>query len=246
MSSFPNIRIVLINTTHPGNIGAAARAMKTMCLDQLYLVNPQNYPSADATARSSSANDLLATARVCATLDEALADCVLVIGASARLRTLAWPQVDPRQCAEQLLQVSRQAPVALIFGRERSGLTNDELDRCHYLTHIPGNPDYNSLNLAAAVQVMGYEIMMGSIAGAQAQEENVVEQMDYASGEETEAFFVHLERVLIEIDFLNPEVPRHLMRRLRRLFSRARLDKNEVNILRGILTAVRNNRTRST
>ena len=244
MARFQNIRIVLINTTHAGNIGAVARAMKTMCLHQLYLVNPQNYPSADATARSSSANDLLASARVCATLDEAVADCVLVVGASARLRTLAWPQLDPRQCAEQVLRVSRQAPVALIFGRERSGLTNEELDRCHFLTHIPGNPEYNSLNLAAAVQVMSYEIMMGSLAAGAGGETLDADAMDYASSEETEAFFIHLEQVLIDIDFLNPDVPRHLMRRLRRLFGRARLDKNEVNILRGILTAVRNYRVR--
>lgn len=242
MPSFPNIRIVLIGTTHPGNIGATARAMKTMCLDQLYLVNPQRYPSAEATARASSANDLLARARVCTTLDEALGDCSLVIGASARLRAMTWPQLDPRQSAAQLLKESRHARVALIFGREHSGLTNEELDRCQYLVHIPGNPEYNSLNLAAAVQVMAYEIMMGSLASSQVDTETEGEDMDYASGEETEAFYSHLEETLVEIDFLDPENPRLLMRRLRRLYNRVRLDRNEVNILRGILTAARNRR----
>ena len=242
MPSFPNIRIVLIGTTHPGNIGAAARAMKTMCLDQLYLVNPQRYPNADATARASSANDLLACARVCTTLDEALGDCALVIGASARLRAMTWPQLDPRQSAAQLLKESRHAQVALIFGREHSGLTNEELDRCQYLMHIPGNPEYNSLNLAAAVQIMAYEIMMGSLATSHAEAGTEGEDMDYASGEETEAFYAHLEETLVEIDFLDPDNPRLLMRRLRRLFNRVRLDKNEVNILRGILTAARNRR----
>ena len=242
MSSFPGIRIVLIGTTHPGNIGAAARAMKTMCMDQLYLVNPQRYPSAEATARASSANDLLARARVCTTLDEALVDCSLVVGASARLRAMSWPQLDPRQCAELLLKESRQAQEALIFGREHSGLTNEELDRCQYLMHIPGNPDYNSLNLAAAVQVLAYEIMMCSLASSPVDVGEGIEVMDYASGEETEAFYAHLEETLVEIDFLDPGNPRLLMRRLRRLFNRVRLDKNEVNILRGILTAARNRR----
>ncbi len=242
MSSFPNIRIVLIGTTHPGNIGATARAMKTMCMDQLYLVNPQRYPSAEATARASSANDLLAHARVCDTLDEALGDCALVIGASARLRAMTWPQLDPRESAALLLRESRHAQVALIFGREHSGLSNEELDRCQYLMHIPGNPDYNSLNLAAAVQVLTYEIMMTSLASSQAEADSDGEIMDYASGEETEAFYSHLEETLVEIDFLDPANPRLLMRRLRRLFNRVRLDKNEVNILRGILTAARNRR----
>ena len=242
MPSFPNIRIVLIGTTHPGNIGAAARAMKTMCLDQLYLVNPQRYPSAEATSRASTANDLLARARVCATLDEALCDCSLVIGASARLRAMAWPQLDPRQSAALLLKESQHAHVALIFGREHSGLTNDELDRCQYLMHIPGNPEYNSLNLAAAVQVMAYEIMMSSQGSLPSDVGIDADDMDYASGAETEAFYAHLEETLVEIDFLDPENPRLLMRRLRRLFNRVRLDRNEVNILRGILTAARNRR----
>lgn len=240
MTNFANIRVVLIGTSHPGNVGATARAMKTMCLDQLYLVKPQRYPCAEATARASGANDLLDRARVCANLDDALADCGLVIGASARLRTLAWPQLDPRQAAEHIREASRQAPVAVLFGRENSGLTNEELERCHYLMHIPGNPEYNSLNLAAAVQVVAYEIMMAALAhDAAAPQTRVEEERDFASAAESEAFYAHLEQVLVEIGFLDPAQPRFLMRRLRRLFVRARLDKNEVNILRGILTAAR-------
>ncbi len=247
MPGFPNIRIVLIGTTHPGNIGAAARAMKTMCMDQLYLVNPQRYPCAEATARASSANDLLARACVCGTLDEALGDCSLVIGASARLRAMTWPQLDPRQSAQLLLKESRSAQVALIFGREHSGLSNEELDRCQYLMHIPGNPDYNSLNLGAAVQVMAYEIMMSSLAVSQTDAETEAEDLVvYASGVETESFYAHLEETLIEIDFLDADNPRRLMRRLRRLFNRVRLDRNEVNILRGILTAARNRKYTTT
>lgn len=242
MMNFANIRIVLIDTSHPGNIGATARAMKTMCMDHLYLVNPQRYPCAEATARASSANDLLARARVCTSLDAALQDCGLVIGASARMRSLSWPQLDPRQAAERLVEESRQAPVAVIFGRENSGLTNEELERCHYLMHIPGNPEYNSLNLAAAVQVVAYEIMMAALAHGDTPKSTGEERLEYASTTETEAFYAHLEQVLIEIGFLDPAKPRFLMRRLRRLFVRARLDKNEVNILRGILTAVRQSR----
>lgn len=245
MPSFPNIRIVLVGTTHPGNIGAAARAMKTMGMDQLYLVNPQRYPCAEATARASSANDLLARARVCATLDEALGDCSLVIGASARLRAMTWPQLDPRQSAALLLKESQHAHVALIFGREHSGLTNEELDRCQYLMHIPANPEYSSLNLAAAVQVATYEIMMESQAIKPTDAGSAAEDMNYASGEETEAFYIHLEETLVEIEFLDPTNPRQLMRRLRRLFNRVRLDRNEVNILRGILTAARNRKRTS-
>ena len=157
------IRIVLIGTTHPGNIGAVARAMKNMCLEQLVLVAPKIYPSAEATARASGADDLLGSARVCDSLDQALAGCRLVVGTSARLRSVRWPQVDPRQCAERLLdELSADGEVAVLFGRESSGLSNTELDRCHYLVHIPANPDYASLNLAQAAQVIGYELRMAA------------------------------------------------------------------------------------
>ena len=226
-------RIVLVNTSHPGNIGATARAMKNMGLEQLCLVSPQHYPSAEATARASGADDLLARASCYASLDEALVDATLVIGASARCRTLPLPLLDPRACAELTMAQADRGRVAVVFGRERTGLSNDELDRCHYLVQIPSNPDYPSLNLAAAVQVIAYELRLA--AGTAALESQG--ERDYASAGQLEQFYAHLEQTLIELEFLDPENPRQLMRRLRRLFGRARPDQNEINILRGILTA---------
>ncbi len=240
--NFANLRIVLVSTTHPGNIGASARAMKTMGLEHLLLVRPSLYPSAEATARASGADDVLAKARVVATLGEALQGCVLVFGASARRRALAWPELDPRQCAARAAQVSVSAPVALVFGSERSGLSNEELDRCHFLVHIPANPRYSSLNLAAAVQVMAYELRMA--ARATAEDVNNPDPLP-APAEEMEHFFAHLQRVLMETGFLDPANPRHLMRRLRRLFNRAQPDHNEINILRGILSAVQGRKRRA-
>lgn len=230
-----NIKIVLVETSHPGNIGAAARAMKTMGLDQLALVRPRDYPCAEATARASGADDVLAQAVVHDSLEEAIADCRLVLGTSARLRSLKWPQLNPRETADQVLKEAGEGRVALVFGRERVGLTNEELALCHYLVNIPSNPEYSSLNLAAAVQIICYELMMqgGGVEPAEAQElgEMPVDQ------EEMERLYGHFETTLIELDFLDPDNPKHLMRRLRRLYNRVRLTQNEVNILRGILTA---------
>jgi tRNA (cytidine32/uridine32-2'-O)-methyltransferase len=228
------LRIVLVETSHPGNIGAAARAMKTMCLERLYLVRPQRYPHAEATARASGAIDLLREAVVCDSLHDALHDTVLVIGTSARMRAVQWPQLDPRACASTIIREAAAGEAALVFGRESSGLTNSELGRCNFVTTIPCNPAYGSLNLAAAVQVMGYELMMhthDASAGSRADAEPL------APTDEVERFYEHLEQTLVELDFLNPANPRHLMRRLRRLFNRARLTAKEVNILRGMLTA---------
>jgi TrmH family RNA methyltransferase len=227
------LSIVLVNTSHPGNIGASARAMKNMGLERLCLVNPERYPSAEATARASGADDLLAQAACYASLDDAIADATLVIGASARSRTLPVPTLDPRGCAELSVAQADGATVAIVFGRERSGLSNAELDRCHYLVQIPSNPDYPSLNIAAAVQVIAYELRVASQAGAPVREP----QPDYATAGQLEHFYAHLEETLITLQFLDPQNPRQLMRRLRRLFGRARLDQNEINILRGILTA---------
>lgn len=227
-----NIRIVLINTSHPGNIGATARAMKTMGLSQLYLVEPLQFPHVKADEMSSGALDILYNAKVVKTLDEAIADCELVVGTSARSRTIPWPMLSPRTFAEKA--VKEKGEVALLFGREQSGLTNEELHRCHFHVQIPSNPEYSSLNLAAAVQVLAYELRVAS-------ELNLPkEEWDYqfATEKEMESFYKHLEKVLIEINFLNPQVPRQLMARLRRLFNRARLDQMEMNILRGILGAV--------
>jgi len=233
-----NIRIVLVETTHPGNIGAAARAMKTMGLRRLELVRPAQFPHADASARASGADDLLAAARVCGSLEEALAGCRFVVGTTARGRRLAWPQLDPRTCAARLASESERHPAALVFGRERTGLTNRELEHCHAVVHIPTDPGYSSLNLAAAVQVLAYELRMHGLqpAGEPAAVRSVEDLP--ADAEAMARFYAHLEEVLVQVEFLDPEQPKQLMRRLKRLFARARPDVREINILRGILTAV--------
>ena len=238
-STMKQPRIVLINTSHPGNIGATARAMKNMGLATLCLVEPKQYPSAEATARASGADDLLASAQCVATLDEAIAECALVIGASARSRTLPIPILNPHSCAELVHQQPEVERVAILFGRERSGLTNEELDRCHHLVQIPTDPDYPSLNIAAAVQVIAYELRIAADSVEQPDERAI----DYASMTQMEQFYTHLEHTLVELEFLDPENPRQLIRRLRRLFNRSRPDQNEINILRGILTAA-NRKTR--
>jgi TrmH family RNA methyltransferase len=234
MNHIDNIRIVLVETSHPGNIGAAARAMKTMGLQGLYLVRPARFPHAEASVRASGADDLLAHAVCCEGLEEALQGCRLVVATSARSRSIPWPQLSPRACALRLVRGSTRGPVALLFGREKAGLSNAELDRCQYMVQIPCNPRFSSLNLAAAVQVLSYEIHM--VAGPQgAVGEGEVEPP--AEAEEVERFYEHLECTLVTLGFLDPHNPKHLMRRLRRLCSRARPTQVEVNILRGILTA---------
>lgn len=230
-----SIRIVLVGTTHPGNIGAVARAMKNMGIADLALVNPRYFPHEEATARASGATDILEDARVFPTLADALTDCVYVAGASARSRTISWPSMGPRDCAERMLLESRQGTVAAVFGPEKSGLNNDDLDLCHTLLTIPTDPGFSSLNLAMAVQVLTYELRVARTldAGPSFESEEAP-----ASGEEMEHFYGHLEKVLQDIEFLDPANPRFLMRRMRRLFLRARPDKNEINILRGILSAI--------
>lgn len=228
-----NIRIVLIHTSHSGNIGAVARAMKNMCLSQLYLVQPRQFPSDEATARASGADDVLQNAVVCESLDQALEGCGVVYGSSARLRTLRWPQVDPRQAAGQITTESEQGSVAILFGRENSGLSNEELERCHYLLNIPANSDYSSLNIAAACQVVTYELMMASQQPVA--ERGEAEADELATADEVEGLHQHLEQTLIRLEYLDPEQPKLLMRRLRRLYHKARLEKIEINILRGIL-----------
>jgi tRNA (cytidine32/uridine32-2'-O)-methyltransferase len=229
-----NIRIVLVNTSHPGNIGAVARAMKTMGLSNLYLVSPKLFPHVKADEMASGALDVLHRATLVPTIEEAIADCHLVIGTSARSRTIPWPLLNPKECAKKMVAEPALANVALVFGREQSGLTNDELHQCHFHVHIPSNPDYSSLNIAAAVQVLTYELRVAAIATA------APLGWDYARAthKEVAGFYEHLERVLIQLEFLNPKTPRQLMTRLRRLFNRAMLDEMEVNILRGILTAM--------
>jgi len=233
------VRIVLVETSHPGNVGASARAMKTMGLDDLTLVSPKEFPSAEATARASGADDLLATARVVDSLDEAIADCGFVVGASARLRSLPWPVVDPRAAAETIWAETERTQVSIVLGPEQSGLTNEDMARCQQLVHIPGNPHYTSLNIAMAVQILSYELRM-------AHPDRVPLVLDDASAREAplanagelEGFHRHLETVLSDAGFLNLDHPRQLKLRLRRIFHRARLDRNEINILRGMLAAL--------
>jgi len=230
------LRIVLVDTSHPGNIGAAARAMKNMGLEQLFLVNPKLFPHAEATARASGADDILAKAVVCSSLDEALADCGLVVGASARLRRLSIPQWDPRECAEKIWAEAASSETAIVFGREHAGLTNEELGRCHQLVHIPCYPDYSSLNLAAAVQVVCYECRVVAESG-HSESDAIGKDEPSASADDMTRFYEHLHETLVEIGFLDADNPRIMMQRLRRLFNRARPNEVEMNILRGILTA---------
>jgi tRNA (cytidine32/uridine32-2'-O)-methyltransferase len=228
-----NIRIVLVETSHGGNIGAVARAMKNMCLDDLSLVAPKQFPTDECMARASGADDILHEASVHQTLDAAVADCTMVVGASARLRSVSWPQLDPRECAGLVMQHTAQGKVALVFGRERTGLTNAELERCNYLVNIPANPEYSSLNLGMAVQVIAYELMMQS-----QQDRQVAPAVrELATAKDMQGLFIHLEQALEDIGFLDPRKSDKLMRRLKRLFYRAEPDLDEIKILRGILSA---------
>jgi TrmH family RNA methyltransferase len=238
-----NIRVVLVNTSHPGNIGGAARAMKNMGLTRLVLVQPRDFPSVEAVARAAGAFDILDNARIVNSLEEALDGCGLVLGTSARNRHIPWPLLDPRECATACLeQIEQAGEVALVFGREDSGLSNDELQRCHFHVHIPSDPGFSSLNLAAAVQVLAYEVRMAWLAAQgrptkMAKLETHAEQSSLpVTADELERFFVHMESTLVQIGFHDPENPRHLMPRLRRLYGRSNISKLEMNILRGILT----------
>jgi len=233
-----DIRIVLVNTSHPGNIGAAARAMKTMGLTQLTLVAPLSFPDRRADEMASGATDILQNATIVDTLSEAIADCTFVVGTSARSRTIPWPVVSPREFAENIFKPSEShQKTAVLFGREQSGLTNEELQRCHQHIQIASHPDYSSLNLAAAVQIIAYELRMAELAALPVAEEPA---WDYppASMAALELFYTHLESILVQTGFLNPKAPRQLMTRLRRLFYRIQPDTMEINILRGILASV--------
>lgn len=233
-----NVRIVLSHTSHPGNIGAAARAMKTMGLGALYLINPKSFPDKEAEARAAGAWDALNTAKVCGSLDEALSGTVLAAAVTARPRDLAHEVFDSHQGAQELCSHARQHPVALVFGTEMSGLTTLEVSKCQIIVHIPANPDYSSLNLASAVQVMAYELRM-ALAGSGSLSQPMSTP---ASFDEIELFVRHLEQSMINSGFLDPQEPKRLLQRMRRLFARARLEKEEVNILRGILSALEKRR----
>ena len=232
-----NILIVLVGTTHPGNIGAVARAMKTMGLRHLCLVNPKRFPCVEATARAAGADDVLYTARVFDALPPAVADCHWVVGTSARLRGIPWPEVTPRECARRVVTMGSDGPVALVFGREHSGLTNEELDHCHALMRIPTNSEYRSLNLASAAQIAAYEIRMALPEEQTTPVLSDANDSDTISALEREGLYRHLEISLQEIGYYDPDRPRKLMRRLRRFFNRADPNRSELNIFRGILSA---------
>jgi tRNA (cytidine32/uridine32-2'-O)-methyltransferase len=236
------IRIVLVGTTHPGNIGAVARAMKNMGLARLYLVKPKIFPSADATSRAAGADDILCRAVLCNSLEEAIADCGIVVGTSARPRTISSEVLNPRECARLVRQSHPETETALVFGREHAGLTNAELDLCGYWLTIPCNPEFSSLNLAAAVQVVGYELFTAFHAEPLSPE---IEGDPPASSAQLEFFYGHLYEVMLSVGFIHPDKSRSVMRRIRRLFNRAHLETREIDILRGILSSVQRTKNRS-
>ncbi len=246
-SNFPwaNIRIVLVETSHPGNIGAVARAMKNMCLQSLYLVRPKQYPDSHAMARSSGAIDVLNNAVVCDSLSEALSDCRLVIAASARSRSISWPTTTAPEAAQKLINGGMQAPVALVFGREDRGLNNEELDLCNFMVQLPANPEFSSLNIAAAVQVFSYEVRKTFLAeqalqqpsSSLASQSTELEMEDRpASSINLKRLFDHLETTLVQVDFMPAHRTRTLMRKLMRFFHKSQVTEEEVSIFRGILT----------
>ncbi len=235
---FQRVRFVLVNTSQPGNIGGAARAIKNMGFSDLVLVEPEIFPSDRARWRAAGAKDVLQNARVVDSFAEAIADCQLVIGTSARERRIPWPLVNPRLCGDQVAAEAQDRQVALVFGREDSGLTNEELQRCHLHVHIPTNPDYSSLNLCAAVQVLAYEARMAILAD-EGRLKEIEQEWDEppATSEELEHFIGHLEQSMIASGFLDPKTPRQTMTRMRRMFSRIRPDQSEIAILRGLLSS---------
>lgn len=231
-----NIRIVLVNTSHPGNIGAAARAMKTMGLEQLYLVNPRYFPHVDATARAAGADDILENAVITSSLFDALQGSSVVFGTSIRFRDVSLPKLEIKEASQLIIKEAREHIVTIVFGPETSGLSNDDLDHCNYQLYIPTNPSFTSLNLAAAVQIVAYEVRNTDRAhDAMILSDNLDE---LATIEEMRLFYKHLQEILVKIKFLDFKNPRKMLSRLKILFNRARVQKNEVNILRGILTAI--------
>ncbi|MBY6186185.1 tRNA (cytosine(32)/uridine(32)-2'-O)-methyltransferase TrmJ [Marinobacter hydrocarbonoclasticus] len=231
-----NVRIVLVGTSHPGNIGSAARAMKTMGLSQLVLAEPRVQPDGQSIALAAGASDLIKNLVVTDDLASAIADCSLVIGTSARSRTLSWPMLDAREAGVKMASEAQSGPVAFVFGRENHGLTNEELQMCHYHVCIPANPEYSSLNLAQAVQLLSYETRMAHLAMAEKAEED--EPVEYPSQGQMEGFYDHLEQTLSHTGFIIKAHPGQVMNKLRRLFNRARPEQTELAILRGVLTSV--------
>lgn len=227
-----NIRIVLINTFHPGNIGAAARAMKNMGLTNLYLVDPVDFPSAEATSRAAGAQDVLDQATVVSDLNEVISDCQLVIGTSARTRTFDLPLLDVKQGANQVMEQTDNANVAILFGRESSGLLNEELSLCNFHLYIPTNPEYPVLNISQALQIVCYEIWLNT------QTQIPLAQVQYPEQKDINFFYEHLETVLRKAHFLIPQHEGKAMQKLQRLFNRARPEKEELGMLRGVLSSI--------
>lgn len=242
-----NTRIVLVNTSHPGNIGAAARAMKNMGLSRLYLVTPKQHPSYEAYSRAAGADDVLAEAVVTDTLADALKGCVWVAGTSARERMVQWSVHEPRECAGLCREHAVQGDVAVVFGRERSGLTNEELELCNGLVHIPTSPEYSSLNVAAAVQVLCYEIRLAYLSSANvAVAKTRISREDMpATTDQVDGMYRHMQQMMQDIDFFGSSNPDVIMRRLKSLFNRTRITKREVAILRGIFSAAQGKKSRA-
>lgn len=239
VSLLDRVRVVLSHTSHPGNIGAAARALKTMGLSRLLLVNPKRFPDDEAVARAAGAEDVLAHAEVFASLDAALGDCVFVCAVSARHRNLGPPPLPARLAAGEILARAGDGEVALLFGNETAGLSNAEVQRCQATVFIPANPDYTSLNLASAVQLLSYELRLAAFDGCPPVRTRAVPfASPPASQHEQQGFYEHLERIMVSSGFLDPQRPRRLLPKLRRLFGRAELERDEINILRGLLDAL--------
>jgi len=233
------ISIVLCQTSHPGNIGASARAVKNMGLERLILIEPFNFPSAQATERASGADDVLANAKVCATLEEGVAECQWLFGTSARSRAFPWPQLTPKEAAQKMLEMKgRGESVGILFGPEQSGLSNEQLQHCDFHIAIPSNPEFSSLNLGSAVQIISYEIFQ-ALQSQDAKPTPITDFGTKATQEEIAGLLDHFERVAVEINFLDPKHPKKLMPRLKRLFVKAQLEKEEVNLLRGFLKLVK-------
>ncbi len=231
-----NIRIVLVETTHPGNIGGTARAMKNMGLLNLFLVNPKSYPDPKALWRAASANDVLEGAKVVDSLDDAIADCHFVVGTSARQRRIPWPLLNSRSSAAAISQLPENQRIAILFGREDRGLTNEQLVLCNVHLQIPTSPNYSSLNIAMAVQIICYDLLIESTKSREIEHADKDWDSPFSTQADMKRFYIHLEEALSEIGFLDPTAPRQLMPRLKRLFNRVRLDEMELNILRGVLS----------
>ena len=231
-----SVKVVLVGTTHPGNIGATARAMKNMGILDLALVEPKEFPSDVATFRSKAAKDILEKASVHKNLAEAISECELVVGTSARERTVPWPVLNPKEAAQEMHKSSQNGKVAIVFGREDRGLTNEELGLCNFHVHIPSDPEYSSLNLSQAVQILAYEIRLSYLQDRHVNKEYW--DVELANNEQTERLINHMDELMQEVDFYDVENPRKLLVRVRRFFKRSKIDVMEANIFRGLFATI--------